>query len=397
VHVLDTDFRDYLVTFHETLLADASKYLLPEDRKNIRYLSFMPCTITGYVSTLYGTAIEYTPAEQEGELGDRILGDQPFRFSVDVKSGNARVEEISIQWPNQVERFGPVLDVDGGRQDVIYDHCDFEGRITVTEAVGVDFSHCSLTGPFYMRGLSTISTLYQSVFKHSAWRRAFYYAEFFGNNRADFWTLAKAESRAKTTILSALAFAQAAKRENVTIQKALSLWKDKNVLLLGDFGVEGRQRLTGIAAELRKFGYEPVTLDDVPDHVLINLRQKVTAVGSLARYVIIDDSSKSGHLLETGHVLANDFVTVVLRLEGSEGTMMTRGLEATSKVIRELEYTTASLRTVIGEAVDWAESTLDRVATVNARTWPFYPSLPVPRAGGRLGRRPNKTGDDIPG
>jgi len=116
-------------------------------------------------------------------------------------------------------------------------------------------------------------------------------------------------------------------------------------------------------------------LDEIPDDLHYNLEQKAVAIGSVARFVVFDDSSKSGHLVELVHSKINDWLTVILRLEGSKGSFMTRGASSYSRVIRESTYSFANLPEVLSESVQWAEKTIIELELAGMRMYPWRTEL----------------------
>ena len=99
------------------------------------------------------------------------------------------------------------------------------------------------------------------------------------------------------------------------------------------------ERLSHISSTLRQLGYEPLLVKDVPDIPAYDIPQKVVAVGTIARFVVIDDSSKSGHLAEVEICRRNDWVTILLRAGGRGGSWMTAGASHLSSVVLEKDYT----------------------------------------------------------
>ena len=93
----------------------------------------------------------------------------------------------------------------------------------------------------------------------------------------------------------------------------------------------------------------------------------------MCRFVVIDDSAKSGQAAEIPIVEAVRATTVVLRRVGSESTFVTRGLGATSKIIREYNYESGTLDQVLVTAVGWAENTIADLEREYSRTYPWRP------------------------
>ena len=102
-----------------------------------------------------------------------------------------------------------------------------------------------------------------------------------------------------------------------------------------------------------------------------DLRQKLTAVAPVCRFVIVDDSSRAGHAVELPIIEMLRATTIVMRLRGSQTTYVTRGLSATSKAILEIEYDHTDIERVLIEAVQWAESTIGELREDHSKTFPW--------------------------
>ena len=122
-------------------------------------------------------------------------------------------------------------------------------------------------------------------------------------------------------------------------------------------------------------------LDEIPEDLDYNLPQKANAVGSVVRFIVIDDSSKSGHLIEFELARQNQWVTIVLRLEGSEGTFMTHLASAYSKVITEAVYLPDNLSEVLGDKVSWAEGIITTLRRAGVKAYPWKKNLIEPQDG----------------
>jgi hypothetical protein len=172
-------------------------------------------------------------------------------------------------------------------------------------------------------------------------------------------------------VLRAAIDVMAMRQHRMSLGDYLQRFKKGHVLLLGDFSDEGRRRLLDIKDVLGRLGYFALTLDEVQEPSSYDLRNKLTAVASVCRFVIVDDSSKSGQAAEIPIVESIRATAVVLRRVGSDTTFVTRGLGATSKVIREYDYDSASLDEVLIKAVAWAENTIADLEYEYSKTYPW--------------------------
>jgi len=134
--------------------------------------------------------------------------------------------------------------------------------------------------------------------------------------------------------------------------------------------------LRSLKAELRQLGYDPVLLKDIPDDPHQDLGQKVATLGSIARFVVVDDSEKSGHIAELEICKQNRWVTTILRHRGVGSSWMTAGASVSSKVIHEAPYEPPPVSEAVRAATEWAETTLGTVKEELSHTYPWRQSDP---------------------
>lgn len=202
------------------------------------------------------------------------------------------------------------------------------------------------------------------------WQRDVVLANIYGDRSAQRWSIANAIQQANDELLLAILDVQGSNSQSVPLPQYLSEFKKKHVLVLGDYSDEGEARLQAIAAALRELGYVPVLVKDIPEEPHYDLQQKVVTVGSTMRFVVVDDSSKSGHILEIGRIQDNRWIAIILRLADSHGTFMTRGLSETSRGIVEESYTPDTLKEVLQRSTEWAEG---RIAELKQGYENIYP------------------------
>lgn len=209
-----------------------------------------------------------------------------------------------------------------------------------------------------------------------SWKRIVQFAEVFGNRDATNFSIGKAESRAKDEVLAAMVQVSRAQQRKTNVANYIEQFKGKTVLVLGDYDSYGIARLHGISAALESLGYEPILVKDIPDHPHHDLPQKVVAIGAISRFVVVDDSSKSGHLLEVQLCKQNSWVTALLRADGKGGSWMTAGAAHTSNVIYELAYEPSSPEKAVREAAAWAEVKLRELERKYESTYPWRGNRP---------------------
>jgi hypothetical protein len=162
-----------------------------------------------------------------------------------------------------------------------------------------------------------------------------------------------------------------AQKQNVTVGEYIAKFKDRTVLVLGAYDEAGIKRLDSIASSLTAIGYSPLLIRDIPDHPHQDLGQKVSAVGAIARFILIDDTEKSGHLMEAQICKQNAWVTVVLRAMGHRSSWMTAAFSASSKVLFEYEYDPSHPEPSVAHVCEWAEETLRALERTFTSTYPW--------------------------
>ena len=186
--------------------------------------------------------------------------------------------------------------------------------------------------PFRLEGKITNISVGDCRFQFGFWNRYIHYAEFYGDRDSINWSLDKAVTRGKNEVLAALVEINRANRSSISLDEYISRHKEKTVLLLGSYTSAAEQRLQAMADALRELGYDPLLVKDIPDHPLQSLEQKVVALGSLSRFIVVDDSEKSGHIAEIEICKDNRWITILLPPKGIGSTWMTSGASAYSKI-----------------------------------------------------------------
>lgn len=333
MNVTEDALRDYVKLFHETLDATAKEFLPDEHRGSLLHASLLPARIVGYVSTQFGAGIEYVPAPHT---------------EIDIVRGSSRVEDLFVQAPPQTRNSGPMYRVQEGQGQFLDTGGVF--RLTLEGAF-----------PFRLLGPNAAFRFGEVAFKIGQWRREVEYAEIFGKREAEFWSKERAIVRAKDEVLAALAQAKRADARHLTLPEYITKFKERTVLLLGDYDGGGLERLNKMAEVLSLREYDPIMIKDFPDQPVQDLSQKVATIGSLARFVIVDDSTKSGHLVEVQLCRQHNWITVLLRHGGKGASWMTAGASITSNVILEQEYNETNLAESLAKAVQWAEGKVSQL------------------------------------
>ncbi len=336
VNVTETAFREYLELYHRTLRESADAYLPPEQRRRLWHLYLHPATIRGTVSTQFGVAVEYEPAAET---------------TVTVRRTGDRIEDAVVTCPRHVRATPPCLDVQGARYVFLgIRFVGFPFRLSTQEA-HVAFQQC--------------------LFTAEAWHQSVHFLEVFGDRRASNWTPELAVARAKDLVLQAVVDLAKAKEASLTLDSYIADRKKKTVLILGSYSGEGRDRLGRISNALRTLGYEPLLVDQVKDHPSMDLAQKVTVLGSMSRFVVVDDSAVSGHIAELMLCKQNDWITVVLRPDGKPSSFMVAGLSLISSVVQESAFDISDPLPTLTSATQWAEERVEALERGYRGTFPW--------------------------
>jgi hypothetical protein len=238
---------------------------------------------------------------------------------------------------------------------------------------GTGFSSLTLSGGFPFRLIAPdASVSFEDVgFELPEWNRTVRHAEIFSDRSSENWNTGRAEARAKDEVLAAMVRIERAKSKKISIDEYIATFKDKTILLLGDYEPAGLMRLQSISREFEALGYEVILVKDIPDHPHQDISQKVIAIGSVSRFVVVDDSSKSGHLLEIQLCKQSSWITILLRANGHGGSWMTAGASFASNVILEQAYVPTMPRQAVIESASWAENKITELQSNLKKTYPW--------------------------
>lgn len=330
--------RRYAEVLHGTLRDVSERFFSAEQSKRLLHNSLLPAKITCYVSSQFGIGFEYLAAPET---------------KIETVRGSARVEDLFVQAPQRLRDVGPMFNIGGSNIGI--------GHLTLADGF-----------PFRLSGEEANVTFWDVRFACEAlgWKRDVQYAEIYGDRRASRWSIEAAQNRAKDEVLAALFLAQRAEKVKKKLEEYVSSFKEKIVLVLGSYDSAGEKRLRSIAAALEDIGYEPVLAKDIPDFEHYDLSQKIVAIGVVSRFIVVDDSSPSGHLAELELCRSNRWVTAILRAHGEGSSWMTAGASVSSNVILETSYNPVNPKPTIEEVAKWAEK---RLAELKERLSDLYP------------------------
>ncbi len=330
-HVRADGLRAYLTAFHDQLLALADRYLPLEARQNPPHAALLHSQVLGYVSTQFGVAWEYIPF-------DATTGYSTTTY--DIRLGSARVEDlILVEAPKAMLKAKPVVLIEQDR--IWFTGINLQGRFVLTrEEAHVVFDRCAFTWPL---GVG------RQWFKGTA------ILEVYGDRRAEMWTPDRGVMRAQQEVLTALFELNRAAQRGLSLLDYAKQYREKVVLLLGSYSAAGRARLGQVKAILTGLGYDPILLSDIADQPGQTLSQKVVMLGSLSRFIVMDDTERSGALAELPLCKDNGWLTAVLRPMGRASSAMSANPGLLSSVILEVDFHPDDLQLELAKVAVWAE------------------------------------------
>ncbi len=338
---------EYLNVFHHAYQEAVRSFLPKPLHDSLLRQALSKHHIRGFVSTQFGAGYEYT-------------GEGPAGISAEVASRRVEYTFLSDA-PASVRRLQSMLAVEGHDVGVMY--LTLEGGF-----------------PFRFAAPDASIRFVDVGFRVPPWDRIVRLAEIFADRTATFWSSANAAMRgvqaARADAYIATLDLEASNRIGVSLSQYIKDFKAKTVLVLGDYHDDGAERLEAMRAALSRFGYQPLLVKDVPEQPHHDLQQKLVAIASVVRFIVIDDSSVSGHLVEFPLVQSNRWVTLVLRLSGSTGSFMTHGASVASSVLRESTYTKMSLDSELLAGIQWAEQKLKDLERDLGGTYPWRSDAP---------------------
>jgi hypothetical protein len=265
--VKSQQLREYLETFHRVYLEKLNA-AVPEEYRNflLRVRHLAAAKVVGYVSTIHGVGYEYC-AGSPGEI--------------EVVSGSRRIEEFIFRYPRGL----------------------MEGAVSIAillRAPRLRMISCSVENmiPVKLDSPDASATLesFELRFRGNIVRLEF--AEIFADRSAEFWSREKAIERAMDEVLEAVIYVSGMQRHKMSLDDYLERFKKGHVLILGDFSETGSSRIETIAAVLTSRGYYAFTLKDIKEVPEYDLRQKLSAVAAVCRFIVVDDSSRAGQAAE---------------------------------------------------------------------------------------------------
>jgi len=260
MNVEEISLRSYMEALHDTVKRVGEAVFEPMQANGLLHNTLLPSKITGYVSTQFGVAIEYSPADSS---------------QIQILRGSARVETLVFSGPRQLHSLPLMLLVRGAGSSL-------GGGGTFAD--GFPLRLASGSCDFVVDNFN-----FQVGFLN--WKRHVHYLELYGDRIATLWSVESAIARGKDEVLAALYLARQAARGGRSLADYVQQFREKSVLVFGSYNTLGIARIKIISNELRLIGYEPVLVADIPDFERYDLVQKVVAIAAVCRFILIDDSA----------------------------------------------------------------------------------------------------------
>jgi hypothetical protein len=339
-NIRDADLERYLQIHHETYLETAERLLPSNLRDQLRRLPLIEAGgLQGYISThgVGGAAWEYT-------------GKSPRE--VNMTHGSMRIEDLIFDYPKALLKSSSVF---------------FRGgSFSLSGGTWQNGRLMELVHPAFVK----INDLY---IRYGRWVRPVLYAEISTDRSDEFWSDLNAVKRAKDELLvAAVDQLQLQLNRDLSLEDYVRRRKPRQVLVCGDY-TSGQERLEQIKSTLHDAEYEPIRLDEIPDYPHHDLRQKFEAMAPHVRFIVIDDSSAAGQMVEVALAESGRWLTLVMRMRGTRSSYMTVGGSATSTVLREMEYAEEELAAVLRDGIAWAEARLAALGEERPSTFPWIP------------------------
>jgi len=146
------------------------------------------------------------------------------------------------------------------------------------------------------------------------------------------------------------------------LYKLIKQSKRKCVLILGSYAKERVNILYAIKDCLKKLGYEGILLKDYPDIEEQSNEEKMNLFGNIARFMICENTSPSGHINELNICSRNTLVTIMIQEQGckSGATGMQSSYPIDFNFVRKVFYNPENLDSAVRKAVKLGEELVVR-------------------------------------
>jgi hypothetical protein len=354
-----SQLQDYIETFHRVLSDQSEKHLPIEYQTFLLHNAATPGAVRASISRQGAVSIDYLP---NYSLNQSVV-------SVAVDETATRIEEVLFSGaPEEFLRAEPVMRArDEGKTLQPGENWNywFIGLHFIGGAFRIPHH-----GPAHLRFQQCLFSLVDPADDKLDWWYGTSLLEVYGDASTATWSTERARLHATEEVLAGLSRVQRAEKERLRLPEYFRIAGQETVLLLGSYTPEGERRLRALAEHIPQ-PYRAVLIQDIPDLPGKSLTQKVVTVASLSAFVFVDDTEASGHLMEFRVCKENDWITVVLRPEGKGSSWMTAGASVTSRVIKEMAYTTGQIEFAAQPALAWAVQTARKVRKSYENIYPW--------------------------
>jgi len=145
------------------------------------------------------------------------------------------------------------------------------------------------------------------------------------------------------------------------LYRYIQKYRKNCVLIIGnDTDKDSLLRLQKIQDKLRSLNYEGILLKDYPDIQEQTIEEKLNLFGSVARFIICENSFYSGHIDELSICARNRFVTVIMQETGRYTTYLQMCYPIDFSFIKKIEYNLDTMEDSVAKAVQIGESLVVR-------------------------------------
>lgn len=199
-NVSEERMREYLKGFHAEYRKAAEGQVPADLRRHLERYPHLSSGIIGYVSTQFGAGFEYDRS-RPGEIA--------------IVRGSARVEDLFWKAPASLRR----------RMTFI-----LAGQTTSVHGGGFNGGY-----PVRLASANSSVRLVDVSADAPGWSRYVSYAELLGDRSAENWSSEQAVRRALSEILQAVVDLRQLEDRNLSLDAFLNRFRQRKVLLLGDF------------------------------------------------------------------------------------------------------------------------------------------------------------------
>jgi len=350
------DLREYMSHFRLAFIQGARAQFNKGEQKQLGLLPYLrQYAVFGLVSTELGVGFEF-----------RAEGGDSFQGTAEPMHQYLATAPLAARAPHYGLTLTPGT-------NVTMVHSEFDERSVLVDDGALLVVRSKLHErriPIALRGSDAIAVVVESRIGG----RHVHYAFLSGDNSKARWSRQVAVREADSALLRARVEMHVDQGRYAPFRRLA----DRSVLVLGDFADEGRMRLAEIKRVLGDAGYEPFQADEIEDIPRQDIRTKILTLATVCRFVVMDDSSRGGQIGEVPIVEQAKTPLVILRLEGSFSSMMTRG--HSWGTVYQGEYTSSTLPARLTEGIAAAEHAISEIERTNNaayRSWRGRPHDPA--------------------